>query len=590
LKEPEKALDDEFADLHLKLPVLEVLAHVPMYDALLDKYIVSLELGKIGFEYIQSVAPKKMKDPRLFIFPCRLRDSKPFDTLADLGSCVNLLSLKLFKKLKVGLLEETDDVLGLADGSKTYPVGIVKNVEVHVGKLKLFKDFHVVDMEREPTCPLLVGRGFLATANVVIDCKKAKITVGEGLPMSIFGVNELNFAKDAEESEDSLEEKIDWNRPPMEGDGAWHIRIELIDPNGEKFDWAFQSIPTNRKLSLKENPSDILDNIKYLILFGGNIMDGVDIDNLTIKQYLRLTQESQTPKKIEDMTIAEYLEYEKKVNENHISNTKSYLLTYFSKSIPTYDPIREFAHYFGPNQPGAKSDCDSEDMEEEVEYMTDDEVVMSKQEESNHGYTQNIQHLEENDDVDKWLNAKITKHMTSVSDEVSSITSNEVDKADDNTSNTAPCRLPKELSPGSFLLPFNINNHNFYATTTLDAKDNVMLQIVYEYLGLDKLRGPDSLSPDRRGLVKRWHVCKPIHVTYDDGSSEDCGMWPICDPDSKFCFGYNEVFGVNEQGTLRQWICFRDHERRAMKGSYMGFPDFLQVRYGQQKIDDTTRE
>ncbi|GKA49325.1 phospholipase-like protein [Tanacetum coccineum] len=68
---------------------------------------------------------------------------------------------------------------------------------------------------------------------------------------------------------------------------------------------------------------------------------------------------------------------------------------------------------------------------------------------------------------------------------------------------------------------------------------------------------PISFSPDRRGLVKRWHVCKPIHVTYDDGSGEDCGMWPTCDPDLKLCFRYNEVFGVH---------------------------------YGQQKINDTTRE
>ncbi|GJX50841.1 hypothetical protein Tco_0277686 [Tanacetum coccineum] len=142
----------------------------------------------------------------------------------------------------------------------------------------------------------------------------------------------------------------------------------------------------------------------------GDIMDEVDIEDLTIEQYLRLTQESQTPRKIEDMAIAEYLEYEKKVN--HISNTKSYLPTYFSKSTPTTDPIQEFAHYFDPNQPGTKSDCDSEDMEEEVEYMTDDEVVMSEQEESNHGYTQNIQYFEEKDDVDEWLNAEITKHMS----------------------------------------------------------------------------------------------------------------------------------------------------------------------------------
>ncbi|GJZ57425.1 MAK10-like protein [Tanacetum coccineum] len=295
LKEPKKTLEDESADLHLNRSILEVLAHVPVYDDLLDKYIVSLELGENGSEYIQSIALEKMKDP------------------------------------------EADDVLGLPDETNSYPIGIVRNVEVHVGKLKLFEDFHVVDMEREPTCPLLVGRGFLATANAVIDYKKAKITIGEGLSRSIFGVKELDFgddnephwttigksesykkrtskegigaqpsyyakrdfwnnhlpgeweiARDAEvnpfkdvlvfrkmveflgaipinlkrnmrESKDLIENPINWNRPPKEGDGAWHIRIELIDPDGEKFDRAFQSIPTNRRLSLKENPSVILN-------------------------------------------------------------------------------------------------------------------------------------------------------------------------------------------------------------------------------------------------------------------------------------------------------------------------------------------
>ncbi|GKB82399.1 MAK10-like protein [Tanacetum coccineum] len=234
-----------------------------------------------------------MKDPRLFILPCRLEDSKPFDTLADFGSCVNLIPLSLFKKLKIGLLEETDDVLRLANVTKSYHIGIMKNVEVHVGKLKPFKDFHIVDIEREPTCPLLVGRGFLATANAVIDCKKEKIAVGDRLTRSIFEVRELDFgddnvpywttigkresykprtsedgiARDAKvnpfkdvlvfrkmvgflgfipinlkenmwESENLVENNIDWNRPPKDRDGAWHIRIELIDPDGEKFDIA----------------------------------------------------------------------------------------------------------------------------------------------------------------------------------------------------------------------------------------------------------------------------------------------------------------------------------------------------------------
>ncbi|GJS18572.1 retrotransposon protein, putative, ty3-gypsy subclass [Tanacetum coccineum] len=137
--------------------------------------------------------PKKIKDPRLFILPSRLGDSKPFDTLADLGSCVNLISLYLFKTLKIGLLEEIENVLGLADGTKSYPVGIVRNVEVYVGELKVLEDFYVIDMEKDPTCPLLVGRGFLATASAIIDCKKSKIAVGEGITRSIFGVKEIGL-------------------------------------------------------------------------------------------------------------------------------------------------------------------------------------------------------------------------------------------------------------------------------------------------------------------------------------------------------------------------------------------------------------
>ncbi|GJU04980.1 MAK10-like protein [Tanacetum coccineum] len=45
-EQPEPTLEDEFQDLHLNLPVLEVLAHASIYNAILDKYVESLELGK----------------------------------------------------------------------------------------------------------------------------------------------------------------------------------------------------------------------------------------------------------------------------------------------------------------------------------------------------------------------------------------------------------------------------------------------------------------------------------------------------------------------------------------------------------------
>ncbi|GJW01430.1 DNA damage-inducible protein 1-like protein [Tanacetum coccineum] len=178
-KEPGQILEYEFKDLHLNLPVLEVLAHAPIYNAILDKYVESLEIGENGSSFIQGEIPKRMKDLGPFTLPRRLGDSKPFDTLADLGSCVNIISLYLFKKLKIGLLEETYHVFGLADGTKSFHVGIFRDVEVHIGRLKLLNDFYVIDMKKDPETPLLVGRGFLATANAVINYRKAKIAVGE---------------------------------------------------------------------------------------------------------------------------------------------------------------------------------------------------------------------------------------------------------------------------------------------------------------------------------------------------------------------------------------------------------------------------
>ncbi|GJW08906.1 MAK10-like protein [Tanacetum coccineum] len=73
---------------------------------------------------------------------------------------------------------------------------IVKNVEVHIGRLNHLDDFYVIDMDKDPVTSLLVGRGFLATTNAVIDYKKAKIAVGEGVTRSIFRVNEIDLGEE----------------------------------------------------------------------------------------------------------------------------------------------------------------------------------------------------------------------------------------------------------------------------------------------------------------------------------------------------------------------------------------------------------
>ncbi|GJY10924.1 MAK10-like protein [Tanacetum coccineum] len=246
-----------------------------------------------------------MGDPGLFTLTCRLGDSKPFDILADLGSCVNVIPLYLFKTLNIGLLEETDHIFRLADGTKSYPVRIVKDVEVHIGRLKLLNDFYVLNMKKDPDTPLLIGRGFLATDNAVIDYRMAKIAVGEGITISdeidakppyyarkdfldCYFPGEWEISRDAKlnpfkdtlvfkrmveflggipinlkcnmwESDDLIKKPINWNKPPKNGDGAWHAKIRLIDPNEEEFTKTLQSILTTRKLSERESTREIID-------------------------------------------------------------------------------------------------------------------------------------------------------------------------------------------------------------------------------------------------------------------------------------------------------------------------------------------
>nr|GEW43730.1 retrotransposon Orf1 [Tanacetum cinerariifolium]GEW50547.1 retrotransposon Orf1 [Tanacetum cinerariifolium] len=209
--------------------------------------------------------------PRRNICKDRLGDSKPFDTLVDLGSCVNIIPLYLFKKLNIGLLEETDHIFGLADETKSYLVGIVKDVEVHIRKLKLLNDFYVIDMKKDRETPLLVGRGFLTTANAVIDCRMANIAVGKGITrdaeinpfkdvlvfrrmVKYLGAIPKHLKSNMWESKDLINNLIKWNKPPKNGDGAWHAKIILIDPDEEEFTKTLQSILTTRKLSQRESP------------------------------------------------------------------------------------------------------------------------------------------------------------------------------------------------------------------------------------------------------------------------------------------------------------------------------------------------
>nr|GEY06547.1 hypothetical protein [Tanacetum cinerariifolium] len=57
-------------------------------------------------------------------------------------------------------------------------------------------------------------------------------------------------------------------------------------------------------------------------------------------------------------------------------------------------------------------------------------------------------------------------------------------------------------------------------------------------------------------VVSRWHVCKPIHVTFKV-CKEYCGIWPTCNLDLSFCSGYDVIYGKEKNGMLKQWVTLK---------------------------------
>ncbi|GKE89582.1 hypothetical protein Tco_1567057, partial [Tanacetum coccineum] len=84
-----------------------------------------------------------------------------------------------------------------------------------------------------PETPLLVGRGFQATANTVIDCRMAKIAVGEGITWSVFKVKGVDLREEEAPYWTTLEKRESYkSRPRSDGVGArtpYYARKDFLD-------------------------------------------------------------------------------------------------------------------------------------------------------------------------------------------------------------------------------------------------------------------------------------------------------------------------------------------------------------------------
>nr|GEU36337.1 reverse transcriptase domain-containing protein [Tanacetum cinerariifolium] len=175
-----------FRNLHFKLIFADALLHMPkfalMFKSLLNnkEKLVDLATTPVNVNcsaVILKKLPKKLGDPGKFLISCDFPELDECLALADLGACINLLPLSIWRKLSLLELTSTQMILELADRSTTRPAGITEDIFVKVGKFYFLTDFVVVDYVVDPLVPLILGRPFLRTRRALIDIYGEELTL-----------------------------------------------------------------------------------------------------------------------------------------------------------------------------------------------------------------------------------------------------------------------------------------------------------------------------------------------------------------------------------------------------------------------------
>ena len=177
-------------DLKVTVPFTELITQIPSYakfmkEILTRKRSIS-EVETVAFTaecsaVLQNKSPPKLKDPGSFSIPCHIGNLLIDNALCDLGASVSVMPLSVCSKLNMGKLKATNITLQMADRSFKYPLGVLEDVPVRVGKFYIPVDFVVLDMAEDMQTPIILGRPFLNTAGAIIDVKCGKLTLSVGM-------------------------------------------------------------------------------------------------------------------------------------------------------------------------------------------------------------------------------------------------------------------------------------------------------------------------------------------------------------------------------------------------------------------------
>ncbi|GJM99668.1 hypothetical protein PR202_ga16789 [Eleusine coracana subsp. coracana] len=132
-----------------------------------------------GFYGVYDVGVTKEEKEETYI-PCEISGKKFPKALCDFGSHVSLMTYDAFMSMPYRSQQRlmgTKLELIMADGRKTKPLGVIKNVEIEISSKTMPVDFFVLDNKETGVEDIILGRPFLRLVQAVLDAVKGQITL-----------------------------------------------------------------------------------------------------------------------------------------------------------------------------------------------------------------------------------------------------------------------------------------------------------------------------------------------------------------------------------------------------------------------------
>ncbi|CAM8902602.1 unnamed protein product [Rhodiola kirilowii] len=228
-----------FSKVEINIPLLEAIKEIPRYAKFLKELCTKRRRGtRIDQELmsrnvsavIQRKVPPKCGDPGTYTIPCTIGNIRIENCMLDLKASIKVLPYSIYSCLRIGPLEPTDLTIQLADRSCKHPEGKIEDVLVQVRELVFSADFYVLKMENSGPidhAPILLGRPFLKTSKMKIDCGSGMLSMeveGEVFSFDIFRAMKHPMEFEAVHALDTLDDLVQEVQPER---GADPLKLTL---------------------------------------------------------------------------------------------------------------------------------------------------------------------------------------------------------------------------------------------------------------------------------------------------------------------------------------------------------------------------